>query len=82
VAMTLLSLSLLQKSCLVLFQGSIWDSSIELLVVASPVTFMHLNFVHTKINHVGVDINNMRSNISVPAEYFLDNSEKERFESH
>jgi hypothetical protein len=51
-------------------------------VVASPVTFMHLNFVHTKINHVGVDINNMRSNISVPAEYFLDNSEKERFESH
>ena len=43
---------------------------------------MHLNFVHTKINHVGVDINNMRSNISVPAEYFLDNSEKERFESH
>lgn len=80
--MTLLSLSLLQKSCLVLFQGSIWDSSIELLVVASPVTFMHLNSVHTKINHVGVDINNMRSNISVPAEYFLDNSEKERFESH
>uniref|UniRef100_A0A6N2NCC1 Legume lectin domain-containing protein n=1 Tax=Salix viminalis TaxID=40686 RepID=A0A6N2NCC1_SALVM len=42
----------------------------------SPSQFAHLSFsLQTKtrkINHVGYDINSMRSNLSVPAAYFLD----------
>ncbi|KAB5538787.1 hypothetical protein DKX38_016320 [Salix brachista] len=33
---------------------------------------MHLKLARRKINHVGDDINSMRSNLSVPAAYFLD----------